>query len=67
MTRPHADTRLALLKASGAKLVVLVQDDDSGVDRNASVQVKLKKGDVIRVQVRMRFIDTPGEAALMVW
>jgi hypothetical protein len=62
-----ADTQLAIARRKGRTLVPLVEDDDSGADRNASVRVKLRKGDKVRVQVRMRFIDRTGNAAVMAW
>ena len=62
-----ADTQLAVARRKGRTLVPLVEDDDSGADRNASVRLKLKKGDKVRVQVRMRFIDRAGDAAVMAW
>ena len=62
-----ADTQLAVLRKAGGKLVPLGQDDDSGDERNANLRVKLRKGDRVRVQVRMRYIENPGEAAVMAW
>jgi hypothetical protein len=62
-----ADTQLALLHRKGGKLVPLGEDDDSGEERNATLRVKLAKGDRVRVQVRMRYIDKRGNAALMAW
>ena len=62
-----ADTRLALRGKDGAKAAILAEDDDSGTDRNARIRMKLDKGDQVRIQVRMRFIDPAGEAALMAW
>lgn len=62
-----ADTHLALVGTANGKTVVLAEDDDSGTDRNAKVTVRLGKGDRVRVQVRMRFIEHAGEAAVMAW
>lgn len=62
-----ADTRMALEKVQGNSSILIAEDDDSGNDRNASASVRLKKGDQIRVKIRMRFIEQAGEAAVMVW
>jgi hypothetical protein len=63
-----ADTRLVVAKEGrNGKFTALAEDDDSGDERNASLRVKLSKGDKVRVKVRMRFIDAGGEAALMAW
>jgi hypothetical protein len=62
-----ADTQLAVSGTVGGKTAVLAEDDDSGADRNAMLRIKLRKGEQVRVQVRMRYIGQPGEAALMVW
>lgn len=62
-----ADTVLAVRESAGANGAILAEDDDSGTDRNASVRLKLRKGNRVRVQVRMRYIDPAGEAAVMVW
>ncbi|MBL8521793.1 MAG: matrixin family metalloprotease [Betaproteobacteria bacterium] len=62
-----ADTHIALSRDSAVGRQVFAEDDDSGDDRNASVRVALKKGETVRVGVRMRFIEAVGEAAVMVW
>lgn len=63
----EADTHLALQRRKGARLVPVAEDDDSGVDRNAQVKLKLKKGEALRVQVRMRYIEPAETAAVMAW
>ena len=62
-----ADTQLAISRVKDGTLETIAEDDDSGVDRNARIALKLKKGDTVRVQVRMRFIENAGSAALMAW
>nr|WP_315183307.1 M12 family metallopeptidase [uncultured Albidiferax sp.] len=61
------DTELALSKDQGAQPPAdLGSDDDSGDERNARLTVELQQGDRVRVQVRVRFVENTGEAALMV-
>lgn len=65
-----ADTVLAVTNKpakKGAATEVLAHDDDGGHERNAEVNVKLKKGDRVNVQVRMRYVEKSGEAAVMVF
>lgn len=65
----EADTLLALAKANpspGLPPLLLGEDDDSGDERNAMLKVALKQGDRVQVQVRIRYIEQLGEAALMV-
>lgn len=65
-----ADTVVAVSKNATAQSrtpALLAHDDDGGHDRNAQVSVALKKGDKVRMQVRMRYVEKRGEAAVMVW
>jgi hypothetical protein len=63
----EADTHLAIRSEAGGQPDVIAEDDDSGTDRNARVTVRLEAGRPVRVQVRMRYIATPGNAAVMAW
>ena len=66
----EADTVLAISRkaeSKGKAAEVLGRDDDGGHDRNATVQVTLKKGEKVDVKIRMRYIEKSGEAAVMVW
>ena len=62
-----ADTQLALARKNGGRLARIAEDDDSGAERNASLRLNLKKGDKVRVQVRLRYVKDRGNAALMAW
>ena len=63
----EADTHLAIRSEAGGQPGVIAEDDDSGAERNARVTVSLEAGRLVRVQVRMRYIATPGNAAVMAW
>ena len=61
-----ADTVVAVSKNATAQSrtpALLAHDDDGGHERNAQVSVALKKGDKVKVHVRMRYVEKRGEAA----
>ena len=65
-----ADTVLAVTRKQADKTAAtetLAQDDDGGHERNSEVKVDLEKGEKVNVQVRMRFVEKSGEAAVMVF
>ena len=62
-----ADTVMALYEAKPAGPVMLVEDNDSGADRNAQFKVRLTKGRKYVVRVRLNFANVKGETAVMAW
>ncbi|MCB1889377.1 MAG: hypothetical protein KDH20_17350 [Rhodocyclaceae bacterium] len=62
-----ADTLLVLFEAGEAGNIQIAGDDDSGVDRNALVRMRLVAGREYRVGVRLYYSELADETALMVW
>jgi hypothetical protein len=62
-----SDTVIVLFEDVNGELRYKVGDDDSGVDRNASIQVRLIVGRRYVLRVRLYYADRPGNVALMLW
>ena len=62
-----SDTVMALdeMSASGARHIA--EDDDSGVDRNAYIKVKLRAGRKYVLRVRLHYAHAAGQTAVMIW
>jgi len=61
-----SDTTLALFDGT-APAKLLATDDDSGEDRNAHFKVSLKANGRYLLRVRLQFVESHGETAVMVW
>jgi hypothetical protein len=61
------DTVLALFEDEDGSLRYRTADDDSGEDRNASLQVKLFTGRRYVLRVRMKYSDDSSPPTLMMW
>jgi len=62
-----ADTVLVLFEQVGGELRFVRGDDDSGVDRNARISVKLFEGRTYVVRVRLYWAGDSGMTAVMCW
>jgi Astacin (Peptidase family M12A) len=62
-----ADTVLVLFEEVEGQLRYLRGDDDSGVDRNAHITVKLFQGRRYVARVRLYWAGESGQTALMYW
>jgi hypothetical protein len=58
---------LVLFERDGGELRYQAGDDDSGEDRNATLQLKLFQGREYVVRVRLYFGQGSGETAVMLW
>ena len=62
-----SDTVMVLFERVGDELRYQTGDDDSGEDRNATLQLKLFQGREYVVRVRLYFSQGSGETAVMMW
>ena len=62
-----SDTVIVLFEEVDGELRYLAGDDDSGEDYNASLEIKLFKNHKYVLRVRLYYVDTSGELAVMVW
>jgi hypothetical protein len=62
-----ADTVLVLFEEVGGRLRYLRGDDDSGLDRNANISVKLFLGRQYVARVRLYWAGESGQTAIMYW
>ena len=62
-----SDTVIVLFEDQAGELRYRAGDDDSGVDRNAHLRVRLTKARRYVLRVRLYYADRPGETAVMVW
>jgi Astacin (Peptidase family M12A) len=62
-----SDTVMVLFEDAGGQLRYQCGDDDSGQDRNASMQVKLFQGREYVLRIRLYFSQGSGETAVMMW
>jgi hypothetical protein len=62
-----ADTLLVLFEDNGGTLTHLAADDDSGWQRNASLQVRLVRGREYVLRIRLYYAQDEGECAVMLW
>ena len=61
------DTLVALFEDEGGTLRYRTADDDSGEDRNASLQLKLFKGRSYVVRAQMKYSDGTSPPTIMMW
>jgi hypothetical protein len=62
-----SDTVMVLFEHVDGQLRYQTGDDDSGEDRNATIQVKLFQGREYVLRVRLYFSQGSGETAVMMW
>jgi len=62
-----SDTVMVLFEEIDGELRYLSGDDDSGVDRNASLRVKLFAGRHYVLRIRLYYAQQTGETAVMMW
>ncbi|MGS5085257.1 M12 family metallopeptidase [Hydrogenophaga sp. A37] len=62
-----SDTVVVLFEVTPQGNVQLAGDDDSGVDRNALIQMRLTKGRTYQIGIRLYYADAQAETAIMVW
>ena len=62
-----SDTVMVLFERADGQLRYQAGDDDSGEDRNATLQIKLFQGREYVLRVRLYFSQASGETAVMVW
>ena len=61
------DTQVVLFEQVGGDWRFLESDDDSGEDRNATLQLKLFQGREYVLRIRLYFSQGSGETAVMMW
>jgi hypothetical protein len=62
-----SDTVMVLFERADGQLRYQAGDDDSGEDRNATLQLKLFQGREYVLRIRLSFSQGPGETAVMMW
>jgi hypothetical protein len=62
-----SDTVMVLFERADGELRYQAGDDDSGEDRNATLQLKLFQGREYVLRVRLYFSQASGETAVMLW
>ena len=62
-----SDTVMVLFERADGQLRYQAGDDDSGEDRNATLQLKLFQGREYVLRVRLYFSQASGETAVMLW
>jgi hypothetical protein len=62
-----SDTVVVLFEVTSQGNVQIGGDDDSGVDRNALIQMRLTKGRRYQIGIRLYYADAQAETSLMVW
>jgi hypothetical protein len=62
-----ADTVMVLFERAEGQLRYQAGDDDSGEDRNATLQLKLFQGREYVLRIRLYFVQGSGETAVMMW
>ncbi len=63
----QSDTVVVLFEETDDGFVYVAGDDDSGLQRNASLHVRLVKGRKYQLRVRLFYQAAQGDTALMVW
>jgi hypothetical protein len=63
----NADTVMALYEVRAAGQRLLVEDNDSGSERNAQFKAALVKGRKYAVRVRLNYAESSGQTAVMAW
>lgn len=62
-----SDTVLVVFEVTPAGNVQIAGDDDSGVDRNALIKLRLNLGRSYQIGIRLYHADSTAETSLMVW
>jgi hypothetical protein len=63
----ESDTVMVLFEGEGAEQRQLAGDDDSGTERNASLEIKLVAGRRYTLRVRLYVVFQHAQTAVMVW
>ena len=63
----ESDTVMVLFEREAGELRYQAGDDDSGEDRNATLQLKLFQGREYVLRIRLYFSQGSGETAVMMW
>ena len=58
---------LVLFETTPGGNVQIAGDDDSGVDRNALIKMRLNKGRTYQIGIRLYYADAQAETSVMVW
>lgn len=62
-----SDTVMVLFEDDNGNERYMTGDDDSGVDRNAQMRVRLQSGRKYIVRLRLYYADRTGDTAIMMW
>ena len=62
-----SDTVVVLFEVTPQGNVQIGGDDDSGVDRNALIKMRLNKGRTYQIGIRLYYADAQAETSVMVW
>ncbi|MBT9552660.1 MAG: hypothetical protein IV088_17560 [Hydrogenophaga sp.] len=62
-----SDTVVVLFEVTPQGNVQIGGDDDSGVDRNALIKMRLTKGRTYQIGLRLYYADAQAETSVMVW
>ena len=62
-----SDTVVVLFEVTPQGNVQIGGDDDSGVDRNALIKMRLTKGRTYQIGIRLYYADAQAETSVMVW
>jgi hypothetical protein len=63
----QADTLMVLYEKSGNEEIYLSGDDDSGLDTNSKIQLRLIKGRKYIIRVRLFYADAEGSVSVMIY
>lgn len=63
----ESDTVMVLFEDDGTRLSYIAGDDDSGVDTNALLRVRLIDGRKYRLKIRLYYSSATGQPSVMVW
>ncbi len=61
------DTILALFEKENNEFRYRTADDDSGEDRNANLKIKLIRGHIYAIRVRLKYTDLSTPPIIMMW
>jgi hypothetical protein len=62
-----SDTLMLLYEEVGGELKYVTADDDSGLDSNAYIKIKLFKGRKYLLRVKLYYAERRGETGVMYW
>lgn len=62
-----SDTVMVLFEDVNGELQFVAGDDDSGVDTNSALEVRLHAGKEYRLRLRLYFAESHGNLAVMMW